>query len=74
MRPTASSREPILHHHLGQSQLATLGHGGFRCLADGDHEADHVFATCPGAALRGAGQSQSSEHCHEERPFRGGHR
>ena len=47
MRPTASSREPILHHHLGQSQLATLGHGGFRCLADGNHEADHVFATCP---------------------------
>jgi hypothetical protein len=33
-----------LDHHLGQGQLATLGHGGFHSLADGDHEADHVVA------------------------------
>ena len=37
-------REPVLHDHLGQGQLATLGHGGFHSLADGDHEAEHVVA------------------------------
>ena len=44
MRSTAPSGEPVLHHHLGQGQLAALRHGGFHCLADGDHEADHVVA------------------------------
>ena len=43
-REQGKSREPILHHHLRQGQLATLLHGGFHCLADRDHEADHVVA------------------------------
>ena len=45
LRTLASSREQILHHHLGQSQLATLGHGKFHSLANGDHEGDHLVAT-----------------------------
>ncbi len=38
----SGSREPILHHNLGQGELAALRHGGFHGLANGDHEADHV--------------------------------
>lgn len=45
MRSPAPSGKPVLHHHLGQGQLAALRHGGFHGLANGDHQADRVVAT-----------------------------